>query len=92
MKSAYELALERLAAGGIEPPRADALSDDQRERIAAIRAKADAELAQVEILHRDRAARLAPGASETAEQEYRIDRERIVARREAEVERVRRGV
>lgn len=91
MKSAYELALERMAASGIEPPREDALNEEARNAIVAIRAKAEAELAQLEILHHDRAGKLDPASREQADEEYRIDRERVVSRREREIDAIRKG-
>lgn len=89
MKSAYELALERMAASGIEPPREDALDDAGRAAIAEARSKAEAELAHLEILHRQQLAKLEYGAREQAEEEYRIDRARVEARRDREIEAVR---
>lgn len=89
MKSAYELALERMAAAGIEPPRADSLDDTGRAAIAEARSKAEAELAQLEILHRQRLAKLDYAGREQAEEEYRIDRARVEARREREIEGIR---
>src|SRR6185295_17604799 len=51
MKSSYELALERLAGQGIEPPREEALSPEVRQRVAEARQKTEAKLAELEILH-----------------------------------------
>ena len=51
LKSAYELAMERLDADGIGRPDQDALSDAQRQAAAEHRRKAEASLAQLEILH-----------------------------------------
>lgn len=90
MKSAYELALERLDADGIDRPREEALSPAQRASIAEIRRQAEAQLAQLEILHRDRLAKLAdPAAREQEEEEYARERRRIEERRDGKIERAR---
>lgn len=57
MKSAYELALERLAQQGIEPPDEAALDDATRARIAEARRLTEAKLVEVEILHQTPSAR-----------------------------------
>ncbi len=92
MKSAYELALERLDSQGIERPSEDALSDEVRERMAEARRKAEAKAAELEILHRDRVAKLAdPAKREEEEADYRRERQRIEERRDREIEKLRRG-
>lgn len=92
IKSAYELALERLASQGIEPPREDSLSAETRARIAEARQKTSAKLAELEILHRD-ALRKAhdPVAREKSEEEYARERRRLEDERDRQVERLRRG-
>jgi ABC-type lipoprotein export system ATPase subunit len=63
MKSAYELAMERLAAK--EPVLQ--LSADQKQRIAAIEAKCKADIAAKELLLQSELAKtLAAGAAEEA--------------------------
>ncbi len=90
MKSAYELALERLEKQGIEPPRQDALDDDTRERMAEVRSKAGADLAQLEILHRDGKRKQGdPVEALKADEEYLVERRRIEERREAQLEKLR---
>src|SRR5436305_13070566 len=49
MKSAYELALERLERQGIERPREESFSDELRAGIAEARRQAEAKLAEIEI-------------------------------------------
>lgn len=94
-KSAWEIALEKLKqqdrARGIAGP--DALTDDQKKDIAALRRRFEAKLAEAEILHHDqrRKALDDPEAIAKAEEEYRIERRRIEDQREREIERVRRG-
>ncbi len=92
MKSAYELALERLDSQGIERPSEDALTDEVRERMAEARRKAEAKAAELEILHRDRVAKVADLAQrEEEEADYRRERQRIEERRDREIEKLRRG-
>lgn len=92
IKSAYELALERLAAQGIEPPREEALSAETREKIAELRRKAEAKVAELEILHRAALRKTAdPVAREKAEEEYTRERRRLEEERDRQIERARRG-
>jgi hypothetical protein len=92
IKSSYELALERMAAQGIEPPKSDALSPEARERVAELRRKTDAKLAELEILHRDSLSRVfEPAAREKAEEEYARERRRLEEDRDRQVEKLRRG-
>ena len=84
MKSAYELALERLENQGIERP--GDLDEATRQRIAEVRSKAAAELAKLEILHRDRLRALGDlVAARRAEEEYAIDRRRLEERRDGAI-------
>jgi hypothetical protein len=92
MKTAYELALERMARQGIEPPREEALSPEVRERIAEARQRTGAKLAEIEILHRDALRKVVdPVAREKAEEEYGRDRRRLEEERDRQIERLRRG-
>lgn len=87
MKSAYELALERLEKQGIERPREDSLSEQTREEIAEVRRQAEAKLAEVEILYRDKQ----KGGDPQAEEQYLRDRRRIEDDRDRKVEKLRAG-
>ncbi|MBI1876053.1 MAG: hypothetical protein HYS05_19480 [Acidobacteria bacterium] len=92
-KSAYELAMERLrkkdAEQGIEQR---SLSEAQKAAIAEVRTGCEAKLAQEEIMQRSRlAGTFDPAERETLEERYRRDRERIVADRDAKIEKIRRG-
>ena len=90
LKSAYDLALERLEEQGIEPPRREGLAPDVQETIAEIRQKAEARIAQLEILLRDRADSTPdPAERAVAEQEYRTERRRVEEKRDREIEKAR---
>jgi len=90
MKSAYELALERLAAQGIEAPRAQRLSESAKQAIAEARRATESKLAELEILHRAELAKLGdPAARAEQEARYRRDRERAEADGERAVARLR---
>lgn len=92
MKSAYELALERMEKQGIDRPDAGALSDEDRNAMADIRSRAEAKMAELEILHRGRLAKVGSYAErQQEEEEYRRERRRIEEKREADLEQVRRG-
>lgn len=90
LKSAYERALERLESQGIEPPREERLDEATRRAIGEARTRAEAALAEAEILYRDRLRTTRdPEGRRKAEEEYRIDRRRIEERREREVKAAR---
>ncbi len=91
-KSAYELAMERLTAqdraAGIEQRP---LTYDQKKRIADLRQKAKASLAEFEIL-RDKSIADAMGDPEKLaeiNEHYEIDRKRIKSRLEDKVARIK---
>jgi hypothetical protein len=92
MKSAYELALERMEREGIERPREEALSEATKRAIAEARKVTESKLAELEILHRDKLAKL-DDWNQRAEQEehYRRERERLTADGEAKVAKLRGG-
>lgn len=90
MKSAYELALEKLESRGIERPREEALSGASRDQMAEVRRQAKARLAELEILHRDKLSQLAdPAARAEQEEYYRRERQRIEERRDRELAQIR---
>ena len=91
-KSAYELAMERLAAqdraAGIEQRP---LTDEQKASIAEIRRRAKAKLAEIEIL-RGKSINEAMGDPEKLaeiDKHYEVDRRRIDSKVEADVQRIR---
>lgn len=95
LKSAYELAMERLraqeAAQGIEAQRP--LTDADKKEIALLREEGRAKLAELEILYeKNRDAALAdPEKLKEVDERYRIDRRRAEDAMEAKIARVRRG-
>lgn len=92
MKSAYELALERLERQGIERPREGALSEETRQRMAEVRRQAEAKLAELEILHRDRMKKLyEPEARRQEDEDYVLERRRIEAERDRRLDKLRAG-
>jgi hypothetical protein len=91
IKSAYELALERLDAQGIDRPREEALTPETRERIAEVRRQAEAKLAELEILHRDKMKDLAdPAKAEEQDDYYRRERRRIESDRDDKVAKLKK--
>lgn len=93
MKSAYELAMERLNAGS--PNESAPLSDAQKEELADLDNKYLAKIAErkISVTKRIQEAK-AQGDYQTAaaaQQELRMDIERMESDREAAKERVRQG-
>ncbi len=90
MKSAYELALERLEKQGIERPREEALSTEAREKVAEIRRQAEAKMAELEILYHDRRRSvLDPTKRQEDEDDYVRERRRIEEDRDRKIEQLR---
>lgn len=90
MKSAWQIALEKLEESGIERPQQGALSDETKAEMAEIRRRAEASVAELEILHRDALRKLAdPAERREAEEGYRRERRRIEERRDRDLERLR---
>ena len=90
MKSAYELALERLERQGIERPKEESLTPEMREKIADIRSQAESKTAELEILHRDRLkAMYDPAKRQEEEEEYVRERRRIEEDRDRKIAKLR---
>src|SRR5262245_22768089 len=92
MKTAYELAMERLrqkdADAGIENKP---VTDAQKAAIAEIRNFYEAKMAEQEVLHQSALrATLDPEARAALDAQYRRDRERLASDRDAKIEKVRR--
>lgn len=93
LKSAYELAMERLRAKDRSEGVAEEkpLTDEQKREIARLRQEAKAKLAELEILHRKNLAAAGGDPAEVAktEENYLRDRARIEERMETKVKQVR---
>ena len=94
MKSAYEIAMEKLRKQDAERSETrPMLTAGQKEEIAGIRQRGQARLAEREILHqadmRKAAVLQDPEAVRAAEESYRKDRARIEEETEAKVRAVR---
>ncbi|MBP8258896.1 MAG: hypothetical protein KA118_04450 [Verrucomicrobia bacterium] len=91
MKTAYELAMERLGKSGPSPK----LTDAQRKALAELDAKYTAKIAELELLARDRIAQAeAQGDAESAEtirQQLVCDRQSQRAELESRKEQVRQS-
>lgn len=93
LKSAYEIAMERLnradAEAGVESRR---LTDEQKAAIADLKRFYEAKLAEQELLHQSTLRKTPdPEARAALEEAYRRDRQRLVAERDAKLEKIRRG-
>jgi hypothetical protein len=90
VKSAYERALEKMEAEGIDRPRRESLDDDTRGRMAEVRSKAEARLAELEIIEKKKLAALhEPQERAQAEQMYLAERRRIEAARDRDLDKLR---
>jgi Spy/CpxP family protein refolding chaperone len=93
LKSAYELAMEKLRARDGEAQEIASLTDRQRERIAEIRQEFKAKQAEIELGYREeinKARRAGDGArAAELEQEYQTERQRLADREEERVSQVR---
>ena len=90
MKSAYELALERMDSQGIDRPSAQTLSDATKQEIGEARSRTVAKIAELEILHRDQMAKLTdPGKRLEQEEFYLRERETLTTDGETKVDRIR---
>lgn len=88
MKSAYELALERMEKQGIERP--ESLTGEVRDQVAEARRQAEAKLAELEILHRDSLRKaLDPGKRQEEEENYVRERRRIEEDRDRKISKLR---
>jgi len=92
MKSAYELALERLEEQGIERPREEGLDSETREKIAEVRRTCEAKLAEIEILLKDHLnTSLDLAEKQEAEEKYLRERSRLEQKRDSKIEAIRAG-
>jgi demethoxyubiquinone hydroxylase (CLK1/Coq7/Cat5 family) len=91
MKSAYELAMERLdkkdKEAGVEltPP-----TDEQKAAIAEIRRVYQAKLAEIEILHQGRVRGMPdPAERQALEEQYQRERTHLSSERDRKIEKAR---
>ena len=91
MKSAYELAMERLKKKDADEGISErALSDEQKQEIAEIRKTYGAKLAQEEILFKSKSAGLLdPDSLRLLQENYRRDVDRLTHERDRKIEKVR---
>ena len=89
LKSAYEAALERLEQQGIERPREESLTEEVRQQIAEARNRSEAQLAELEIMHRQRLQKTSPADRQQELDEYRQERQRIEALRDRKIAALR---
>ena len=84
MKSAYELALERMDAQGIDRPSAT------KQAIADARALTQSKIAELEILHRDQMAKLTDPVKRMEQEEfYQRERETLTRDGDTKVDRIK---
>ena len=93
LKSAYELAMERLRKKDAETGVAQTtLTDEQKAEIAEVRKVFEARLAQLEVLHQSSLRKtIDPDEYAKLEDDYRREREKINAERDERIERIRSG-
>lgn len=93
MKTAYELAMERLKkqdeAAGIE---STPVTDAQKTQIAEIRNFYEAKLAEAQVMHHSKLRTvLDPAERDTLDRDYRRERERLGDERDRKIAKVRGG-
>jgi hypothetical protein len=90
-KTAFELAMERLRKqdedAGIER---QVVTDAQKAAVAEVRSFYEAKLAELDISHQRRLRAMLDSQTRAAlEEEYRLDRERLITERDRKVARAR---
>lgn len=92
-KSAYELAMEKLAAQDEKTGEASAeLSPEQIEAISNARQDYEAKLAECKILHQSQmVSTFDPSAREELEARYRRDLSHFEADRDKKIDKIRQG-
>jgi putative alpha-1,2-mannosidase len=93
LKSAYELAMERLQKKDEEAGivRRE-VTDEDKAAIAEIRSLYQAKIAEVELRYQDRAQTMFdPTERAVLDAEYRRDRERLSDERDRKIERIHNG-
>jgi hypothetical protein len=94
LKSAYDIAMERLRAKDHEQglPERKPLTATQKKKIAGLRKEAEAKLAELEIMHRENLESTAgdPEKIKELEEHYAIDRGRIQSTLESAISRIKK--
>ncbi len=93
LKSAYELAMERLRQKDKEEGIAESrLTDQQKNAIADAHAACKAKLAELEIMHQSKLAGVQDAeARQALEEAYRRDVQRVRDERDRKIATIRRG-
>ena len=93
LKTAYELAMERLQRKDAEAGVTQrALTDADRAAIADARSLYESRIAEQHVmLHSKLAGAFDPAVRETLEAEFRTEKERLTAERDRKIERLRAG-
>ena len=93
LKSAYELAMERLRKKDEESGVSTRpLTDADKAAIAEIRNFYEAKLAQEDVLHQSKLrSTFVPEEREVLMQQFRRERERLTSERDAKIEKIRSG-
>lgn len=93
MKTAYELAMERLRKQDEQAGVVDRrLTEAQKAAIAEVRNFYEAKMAEQDVLQQSRLRRtFDPAERDVIEGGFRRDRERLVAERDAKIEKIRSG-
>ena len=91
LKSAYELAMERLRNQDTEAGvKRQVVTEAQKAAVAEVRSVYEAKLAQLEVLHRGQVvATMDPSERAALDETYRRERDRLIGEREARVEKAR---
>lgn len=94
LKSSFELAMERLrqkdAEAGITMRP---LSEAEKAQIAEIRNFYEAKIAEQQVMHQSRVAKIIdPAGREALDAEFRMENERLTAERDRKIEKIREGL
>jgi len=91
MKTAYELAMERLAES--DPDAVQSLSEEQRQKLRELDEAYRTKIAEKEVFLQEKLDKADPGSTdaEQLERQKRDERARLEEECEAEKEKVRRG-
>jgi hypothetical protein len=95
MKSAYELAMDRLRKKDAEEGvTTKPLSDEQKAAIAEVRSLYDAKIAEQDILQQSAMKNLVgadPAEVDEVGRRFRRERERLASERDSKIEGIRKG-